>query len=293
MTGTAAGNRKLLHATRGQSVANLHNVGGDQRSALAEEYFGPIDNEEVAVTKQMIRDIATNPYDQDETRYGTMDVSGGNADSDDNPFIAWSGHTIIGIEFFRGDPKELVDWIQHMLSKYDIPKENFAFDATGLGNYLRAYTSGWPITANKAAMQEYDENGNQVTFEQYFNLRSQLMSKLEVALKTNRISATIDLYMRIPYGKKGEHRQLIDVLCDESNTFRTLQRNKRIYYRSKDEYRAKFHSSPNIIDTMYLRMVWDLDARPKKKPAPEIEDDAYDDLYNDYSGGRVGSVVWV
>ena len=291
LTGTAAGNRKLVAATRGQSIANLHNVGGEQRSVLAEAYFGPIDNEELNVTKQMIRDIASNPYDEDETMYGTMDVSGGNADSDDNPFIAWKGHTIVGIEFFRGDPKELVAWISQMLGKYGIPKENFAFDATGLGNYLRAYTSGWPVTANKTAMQEYDEQGNQVTFEQYFNLRSQLMSKLEVALKTGKISATIDLNMRIPYGKKGETRQLIDVLYDESNTFRTLQKNKRIYYRSKDEYRAKFHSSPNIIDTMYLRMIWDLDARPKKQPAPEIEDDAYDGLYNDYGAGR--SVVWV
>lgn len=291
LTGPATGNRKLVAATHGQSVANLHNVGGDQRAVLAEEYFGPIDNEELNVNKQMIRDLATNPYDDDETLYGTMDVSGGGVDSDDNPFIAWKGHTIVGLEFFRGDPRELVEWIAQVLQKYGIPKKNFAFDATGLGNYLRAYTEGWPVTANKTAMQEYDTEGNAVTFEQYFNLRSQLMSKLEVALKTGKISTSLDLYMTIPYGKKGMTRRLIDVLFDEINTFRTLQRNKRIYYRSKDEYRAKFHASPNIIDTMYLRMVWDLDSRPKKAPAPEIEDDAYDGLYNDYASGR--SIIWV
>lgn len=293
LRGSGSGNRKLIAATHGQSIANLHNVGGEQRAVLAEESFAPIDNEELTVTRQMIRDIAINPYDEDETMYGTMDVSGGNADSDDNPFIAWKGHTIVGIEFFRGDPKELVEWIELMLQKYEIPKRNFAFDATGLGNYLKAYTEGWPITANKTAMQEYDEQGNQVTFEQYFNLRSQLMSKLEVAFRTGKISTTLDLNMTIPYGKKGETRRLIDVLYDEINTFRTLQRNKRIYYRSKDEYRARFHASPNIIDTMYLRMVWDLDARPKKQPAPEIEDDAYDELFTGYSGGRAGAVVWV
>ena len=293
LTGTAAGNRKLVAATKGQSIANLHNVGGEQRSVLAEAYFGPIDNEELNVTKQMILDMQTNPIDDDETMYGTMDVSGGNADSDDNPFIAWKAHTIVGIEFFRGDPKELVDWIDRMLVKYRIPKKNFAFDATGLGNYLRAYTEGWPITANKTAMQEYDADGNQVVFEQYFNLRSQLLSKLEVALKTGKISTVLDLNMRIPYGKNGMTRRLVDVLNDEINVFRTMQRNKRIYYRSKDEYRAKFHASPNIIDTMYLRMVWDLDARPKKQASPEIEDDAYDGLFSDYFGGRAGAVVWV
>ena len=291
LTGTAAGNRKLVSATKGQSIANLHNVGGEQRSILAEAYFGPIDNEELTVTKQMIRDIAINPYDVDETMWGTMDISAGGEDSDDAPFIAWKGHTMVGIEFFRGDPKELVDWIANMLSKYGIPQENFIFDATGLGNYLKAYTKGWPVTANKTAMQEYDSQGNQVTLEQYFNIRSQLMSKLEVALKTGAISTTLDLNMRIPYGKKGTTRQLIDVLYDESNTFRKLQRNKRIYFRSKDEYRAKFHSSPNIIDTMYLRMLPDLDARPKKQPPREIDDDAYDGFFETYDRGR--SVVWI
>lgn len=291
-TGTAAGNRKLVAATRGQSVANLHNVGGEQRSVLAEAYFGPLDNESANVTKQMIMDMPNNPQDIDETMYGTMDVSGGNADSDDNPFIAWRGHTIVGIEFFRGDPKELVDWIDGMLQKYGIPRKNFAFDATGLGNYLKAFTSGWPVTANKTAMQEYDEQGNQVVFEQYFNLRSQLMSKLEVAFKTGKISTTLDLTMRIPYGKKGETRRLIDVLFDEKETFRTLQKNKRIYYRSKDEYRAKFHASPNIIDTMYLRMVWDLDARPRKQESPDVDDDAYDGMFSNFEDATDFSQFW-
>lgn len=291
LTGTAAGNRKLVNATKGQSIANLHNVGGEQRSVLAEAYFGPIDNEELNVNKQMILDMVSNPIDDDETMYGTMDISGGGEDSDDAPFIAWKGHTWVGIEFFRGDPKELVEWIEIMLAKYNIPKKNFAFDATGLGNYLKAYTEGWPVTANKTAIQEYDADGNQVVFEQYFNLRSQLMSKLEVALKTGRISTTLDLNMRIPYGKKGMTRCLKDVLFDEINTFRTLSKNNRIYYRSKDEYRAKFHASPNIIDTMYLRMIWDLDARPKKQPSPEVEDDAYDGLYSNYGIGR-GTFVW-
>lgn len=292
-TGEAADNLKLVAATGGGSIANLHAVGKTQRSILKGAYFGEVDNEEQTVSKQMIRDIADAPYDEDETMYGTMDVSGGNLDSDDNPFIAWRGHTMVGIEFFRGDPKQLVEWIDIQLEKYGIPKENFAFDATGLGNYLRAYTSGWPVTANKTPIQEYDKDGNQILLERYFNLRSQLLGKLEVCLKTGGISTTLDLNMEIPYGKNGMRRRLIDVLYDESFLFRKLTKLGKIYYRSKDEYRSRFHASSNIMDTILLRMIWDLDARPKKKPAPEIEDDAYDDLFTDYSGGRVGAVVWV
>ena len=41
---------------------------------------------------------------------------------------------------------------------------------------------------------------------------------------------------------------------------------------------------------MYLRMLPDLDARPKKQPSPEVEDDAYYELYND-SNGR--NAIWI
>lgn len=292
-TGTAAGNRKLVAATRGQSVANLHNVGGKQRAVLAEAYFGPIENEEISVTKQMVRALTSNPINDDENLYATMDISGGNTDSDNCPMIIWKGLRIVGIEMFRGDPKQLVEWIDAKLVQYGVPVQNFAFDATGIGNYLKAYTSGWPITANKTAMQEYDEQGNQVVFEQYFNLRSQLLGKMKVLFETGRISSALPLETRIPYGKKGETRRLEDILYDEIDLFAVTTRNKRIYYRSKDEYKSKHHHSPDLMDAITLRAVWELDARPKKQPSPEVEEDAYDDIFVDYAGGRVGSVVWV
>ena len=45
------------------------------------------------------------------------------------------------------------------------------------------------------------------------------------------------------------------------------------------------------MDTICLRSYFELDARPKKQPAPEIEDDAYDGLFEDYSDGR--AVVYI
>ena len=142
-------------------------------------------------------------------------------------------------------------------------------------------------------MQEYDEQGNQVVFEQYFNLRSQLLGKMKVLFETGKISSALPLETRIPYGKKGETRRLEDILYDEIDLFAVTTRNKRIYYRSKDEYKSKHHHSPDLMDAITLRSVWELDARPKKQPMPEIEEDAYDDIFVDYAGGRAGSVVWV
>lgn len=293
-TGTASGNRKLVAATGGQSVANLHNVGGTQRAVLAEAYFGPSEDEAVSVTDADFRALASNPQDDDENMYATMDVSGGKLDSDDNLMLIWKGRCWVGIEAFRGTTKELLDWIDDKLTFWNVPKENFAFDATGLGYFLTGFKEGYPITANKTPIKEFDENGNPVSIEQYFNVRSQLLAKTEVLLKTGAYSTTLDLNMQIPYGKKGGRRRIIDILYNEKNVFRKGQKNKKILYRSKDEYIARFKESPGLMDPFSYRAVFELDARPKKQPEKEVDDSAYDGLFNNFaSRGRSGSVVWV
>lgn len=80
-TGTAAGNRELVNATGGQSVANLHAVGATQRAVVGEAYFGPIDNEEININRQMIHSLWENPINDDENLYATFDVGGGKGDS--------------------------------------------------------------------------------------------------------------------------------------------------------------------------------------------------------------------
>ena len=279
-TGESADNLKLISATKGQNIGNLHNTGATQRAILKCGYAGPVDNEIVEVSRNMIHQLWENPWDGDENMYALMDVSGGDTESDDCPMAIMRGNQCIALKFFRGDPKELVDFIDRTLDEYKVPVEHFAFDATGIGYYLKAYTSGFPVTANRRPIQELDSNGNQVMVDNYFNLRSQLLGKMKVMFEKGEISMTIDKNMIIPYGKKGRTRKLLDVFFDEINVFISTTRNKKIYYRSKDEYKAKFHSSPNLMDTLCLFSVFRLDARPKKQPEPEVEDDAYYGLYN-------------
>lgn len=289
-TGEAADNLKLVSITGGGSIANLHAVGKTQRSILKGAYFGEVDKEELTVSKQMVLDMFSNPESDDENIYATMDVGGGAMDGDDVPMIIWKGLRIIAIKFFRGTQKELVDWINDRLDEYDVPVEHFAFDATGIGYYLKSFTSGMPITPNRRCIQEIDANGNAVVVEQYFNLRSQLLGRTKVLIEKGEMSIGLDKNLIIPYGKNGQTRQLIDVLFDEVNIFKVTTKNRKIYYRSKDEYKARFHASSNIMDPISYRAIWELDARPKKQPEKEIEDDAYYGLYNNYYYNRGRSV---
>lgn len=281
-TGEAADNKKLVAATKGQSLGNLHAVGGTQRSIVKGAYFGPIENEELNVTRQMVHRLWENPWNGDENIYALLDVSGGDTESDDCPMVILKGNQVIAIKFFRGDPKELVEFIDSTLLEYNVPVENFAYDATGIGYYLKAYTKGFPVTSNKRPMQEIDSYGNPITIEPFFNLRSQMLGKMKVMFEKGEISFAIDKDMIIPYGKKGKKRRLLDVLFDEINVFITTTKNNKIYYRSKEEYKSKFHSSPNLMDTLTLFAVFNFDARPKKQPPVDVEDDAYTDMYLSY-----------
>lgn len=277
-TGEASDNRMLVASTGGKSVANLLYSG--QGAVLKGGYFGDIEKEEINVNRQMINDLWQNPVNGDGNVYATLDVSGGNTDSDDCPMCIFKGNSLIAIKTFRGDPKQLVDWIDRNLKQYGVPVEHFAFDATGIGNYLRAYTNGVPLTANRRPIQELDERGNTVNLDSFFNLRSQLLSRLEVMLQKGELNFAIPEDMIIQYGKKGERRRIKDILFDEMDVFRFDMRNGKRYARSKDEYKAKFKSSPDLMDTIMLFMYFFLDAKPKKQPKPVVADNAYDSLYH-------------
>lgn len=291
-TGEASDNLKLVAATGGGSVANLHATGATQRNILKGAYFGPVNNERSSVTKQMVLDLPNNPITDDENMYATMDISGAESNSDVCQMVIWHGLRFIAIESYKGDMKQIVPWIEGMLAKYNVPMKNFAFDATGMGFFLKSYVNANPITSNKTALQEYDENGNPVTFEQYFNIRSQLLGKTRVLIETGKLSTSLDLNGLYQYGKKGTLRTLRDILFDEIDLFVSTTKNKRIYYLSKDEYKSRHQkNSPDLMDSLCLRSFWELDARPKKQPSPEIEDDAYDGFFNNYGRGR--SVVYI
>ena len=210
-TGESADNLKLISATKGQNIGNLHNTGATQRAILKCGYAGPVENEAVEVSRNMIHQLWENPWDGDENMYALMDVSGGEMESDDCPMAIMRGNQCIALKFFRGTPKELVDFIDNTLEEYHVPVEHFAFDATGIGYYLKAYTSGYPVTANRKPLQELDSNGNPVMVDNYFNLRSQLLGKMKVMFEKGELSMAIDKNTIIPYGKKGKQRMLLDV----------------------------------------------------------------------------------
>lgn len=272
-SGHAIDNRILANKTGGGSVANLYNVTESERRKLKETYFGPIEKSEIRISQQQIADIFINPYDHDEQMYATMDVSGG---GDICPMFVWRGHTIIAIETISsGDPEEIEMWAMAQLHKYDVPMENFAFDATGMGFFMKRFKQGIPCVANTSPIIEYDEAGNQIVMEKYYKLRSQLYGKLETMIKKEEISCSIDKFDIFPHGPKKTPTRLIDIFVEERNVFVRRDKNGRIYYREKSEFKTQYKLSPDYMDAMSLRCRFDLDARPRKETARIYTEDDY------------------
>lgn len=279
-TGEAAGNRKLVNATDGQSVANL-SASGDA-DALRGGVFLPRNKEELNINKQMVWRMWDNPVNEDENMYATMDIASGKEDS--APMMIWRGLQAIDVEYFKGEPNTLASWIQTRLDRYGVPIANFAYDSGGHGYWVQALTNGIGVTANRRPVQEYDEYGNPTsTHMEFFNLRSQLLGKLEVMLKSGEISCAIPQDKLVPFGKGNQLRRFIDVLTDGVDLFRTSDKNGKTYYNSKDEFKARYKYSPGEWDDMLLRMILELDTRERKQPKPKVRDDAYDSLYKNQS----------
>lgn len=297
-TGTAADNRELVNATGGQSVANLHATGGTQRKIVGEAYFGPIDKEEINVNRAMIHSLWENPIDNSDEWYASMDISTGKKGSDSAPMLIWRGLTLTQIHLFRGedataeDERDILGFINKWLSYHKIPITHFVFDANGLGEFVERYLKQGArgIRSQGGVEAEFDDYGNKIEINPYHNLRSQLLGKTEALLKKNQISISENLRKDtlLAYGRKNQTRRLVDILFDEMNVFTTIDKRGKIYYRSKEEYKAKFKSSPDLMDALSYRMLFELSAKERKQPKPQVADDAYDGLYKGYRSGIVG-----
>ena len=156
---------------------------------------------------------------------------------------------------------------------------NFAFDAIGIGYFLASFTDGIPIIGNSRAITEYDSAGNPITLGSYFNLRSQLMDKCAVLIETGAMTCAVDKNTIIPHGKNKTPKKLIDAMQEEKNIFMKDVKNKKLYYRSKEEYRDRFKSSSDIFDAFVNRAIFELDARPRKEAETELTEDDYAALY--------------
>ena len=104
--------------------------------------IGTLESEGTAtVSRQMVRDIWTNPYKQGETMYASLDVAGG---GDNCVMIIWKELTIVAIENFEGD-RSIDEMIATAMA--------FAGEETDLADFLKNAEPMF-VTANGNLIKE-------------------------------------------------------------------------------------------------------------------------------------------
>lgn len=75
--------------------------------------------------------------------------------------------------------------------------------------------------------------------------------------------------------------ELVLIMHEESNIFVLDKKNGKNYYRSKDEYLARFKSSSDFFDSFFYRAMFELDARAKKELDPVYTEEDFAGLYEE------------
>lgn len=267
-------NMILMSATKGQHAANIYNLGETETNKLFYENWNEETEGESTLSRQMVKNMWDNPYKEGNTMYASLDVAAG---GDNCVMVIWKELTIVAIDNFdpEGDYKKIEQWIATILRQYNVPIENMSFDATGSGAYLKSYTMGRAITANVRAIQELDEYGNPVTMEQFYNLRSQLMGKMQYLMETGQISCVVDRNRLFPHGKGKRGKELIEILHDESDEFRRTVKGTKYYFRLKTEFKERYGYSPDYWDAITYRAIFEIDGKARKEGELELTEADY------------------
>lgn len=283
--GSPIDNKILANITKGESIANLAAVGKTEGAKMHRSYFGPDKNERNKITREIIEQIFEAPRSPlDDQKYATLDISGG---GDVPPMLIWRGNTMIGAEDVQSDdPVFLRNWVRSMLNKWGVPAKNFAYDGGGLGFFLKEFKDGRYVVNNMRPVQEIDSYGNPTeAHKEYYDLRSQLLAKLEAMLLLGEISSEISPVAMCRHSKTKELVPLLEILDEERAVFVWEDRadfNNKIKAVTKQAFKAKFGFSPNWIDAIMLKMIFNLDARPRKEEVMQFTEADYYEAFNGF-----------
>lgn len=287
--GNIMDNRILTFQTQGGNVANLFNVGEAERMKLLFGYWGEMGEGEAMVNQSHIEAMFPgpnqNPFEPSTERYMTVDIGDG---TDPTKAYIWTGLTCNRVETtYTDDAREKVEWVRALKTEYDIPVEHIAVDVGGLGNYFEDYMRGVvAIVSNRTPIKEYDSAGNVIEMEQYVCLRDQLLGKLSAYLRMGRLRFDIPGSTLVQYGRKNDKMPILDLLVLEATEClkRDQKENGKYFFISKLAFKRRHNYSPDDLDPIAYRMIFELMATLKKAAEPEYSMDDYYRAFNSMGG---------
>jgi len=192
--------------------------------------------------------IFTNTFSLNlaDKKYLTADIAF--QGSDRFVLLAWSGWSVIDHRIIpKLEADEVTDHIKEMAEKHSVQRCNITYDCDGLGSYLRGYLRGAIPFVNNSTPVEIKNVKKDNKKEQYQNLKSQCGFMLADKINSG------GLYI---IGMRKEHQALaIEELAELKKETKDTGKLKLI---SKDVMKAMLKRSPDIMDALLMRGIFDL-----------------------------------
>ena len=187
-----------------------------------------------------IRDSFTNTVEEGKDKYLTCDLAGYGSDR----FVVtyWKGWVVKKIySFDKMEPDAVEMKIKELAESLKVPRSNICYDADGLGTYLRGYLKNARpfINGSKVITQKGVK-------ENYQHLKAQCWFVLSKIFEENKI--------RI------EDENFHDDIERELEIIRRVVKEGKLNIISKKKIKAILGYSPDIADTLMMRVLFHLKA---------------------------------
>lgn len=204
---------------------------------LAEEQ----ESDDMLCTYEAINDLWTNKAGKNKNRYITSDIA--HLGSDKFVIYVWEGFDILDyFETAKIEPSEVERKIKEYADKYRVGRSNIAYDADGLGGYLKSYLRGaYAFNNGGKVIKQKGVTPN------YKNLKSQCGYEFAKRINNREVSISTD---------KIDKSELIKELeCLQSYA---LDKDGKIQLLPKEKIKEMIGHSPDKLDAMVMREVFEL-----------------------------------
>lgn len=161
----------------------------------------------------------------------------------------WSGFRLEAVySWEKSDGKEIWEHMKRLAKQHKVDGRNIAFDTNGVGNFLNGFfKSSFDFRSQSKPLPESDVKVD------YENLRAQCLFHL------SRLIASRGLYLNI------ESDSERDLITEEFEAHKKTGQNPsgKLTVTKKPEIRALIHRSPDYVDMIMMRMVFEI--KPRKK----------------------------
>lgn len=218
------------------------------------------DDPNILINYDSMLDSFTNDFVKKDKRYITADVA---LSSDLFVILYWEGWRIEDILVLsKTDANIAQQKLREFANKYQVPVSHMAYDADGIGAYLKGFLiSAYSFYNNSKPIEQRLKPMN------YQNLKTQCYHHLSEKINGNEIFISKKVA-----DTKINNKFVRDYIIEESQVIKRdkVDSDGKFVLIPKEQMKGILGHSPDFLDSMMMRSVFDLKAVPTSVPTAKL-----------------------